>query len=98
MNEEVQFSKSKGRYDKYATYIWGNPFYIIVKRDEEGNIKEMFEKPNFKKIPAGIILLSGMHVVMNHPESNHIDWYLNHENIEKEKTEVIPYWFNNKFG
>ncbi len=94
MTEEIQFLKRKGRYDKYATNIWGNPFYIIVEKDEEGNIKQMFEKPNFKKIGAGIVLLSGMHLVMGHPEENHIDWYFNDEKVEMEKTEIIPYWLN----
>ena len=94
MNEDIQFLRMDKEKEVYSTNIWGNPFRIIIKRDEEGNIEQIFEKPIFKEIGAGIILLSGMHIFPNHPERNHIDWYVNREKLEVENTNMIPFWLN----
>ena len=86
------FAKKKGKYTKYSAEIWGNPFYILVERDEEGKIKQIFEKPNFKKISVDG-MVSGMHLVTNNPERNHMDWYdRNGNKIGMEKSDITPYW------
>ena len=92
MIEDIQFLRMEKGKEIYNANIWGNPFRIIIKKDKEGNIEQIFEKPNFNEIGAGIILLSGMHIFMGHPEWNHIDWYVNHEKLEVENTNMIPFW------
>ncbi len=86
------FVKKKRNYLRYQIDLWGNPFYILVEKDEEGNVKQMMEKPNFKEIKKGVTIVSGMHIIPNHPERNHIDCYENGKKIRMEESNIIPYW------
>ena len=93
MIEDNSFAKKKGKYTKYPAEIWGNPFYIFVEKDEEGNINQIFEKPNFKEISV-IGMISGMHIMPSNPERNHIDWFKDGKIVRKEKTEQAPYYIH----
>ncbi len=84
--------KIKGDYLRYKAVIWGNPFYVIIKVDKEGNTIQLFEKPDFKSMSEEIELLSGMHLILKDPTNNHIDWFEKGKFIRKEETNQIPYY------
>ena len=90
-NGSKKFVKEKGRWKIYELEKNGQPFKILVEGENEGKIKQIMEKPNFKEIEKEI-LMSGAHVFVDFPERNHIDYY---EEGRKTKMEKTPYNFFN---
>jgi len=60
-------------------------FKLIIKRDQEGNILSLMEKPNFRRDQNS--LCSGAHVFPN-PLFNHVDYFLSGAFAYKEYPEV----------
>ena len=88
------FMKKKGKYLIYDLEKNGHPFKLLVESDKEtGQIKQIIEKPNFKKMEYEIFL-SGSHIVIDFPERNHIDYYKDRKKVSVEKTpnNYFNYW------
>ena len=85
--------KKKGKWTIYDLEKNGQPFKLLVECQEDGEIKQIIEKPNFKEI-KGDLFLSGSHLVMGNPERNHLDYFQGEKKIKMEKTpnQTFNYW------
>lgn len=64
----------------------GKEFKLIIKREPNGNILCLMEKPNFKRMnQAGLV--SGAHVFAN-PLFNHVDFYQSGAFVSREYPEI----------
>lgn len=87
-----EYIGKEGEYSKYKITKNGITYYLIVEGDNHGNLKQIFEKPNFNQLPKDVHA-SGAHLVMNNPKENHYDhFYKGREWKEKEKDFEYPFW------
>jgi hypothetical protein len=99
LSENHNIIKKKGKYSKYPMEKNGIPFYLLIEHGEDGNIKQLFEKPNYKLMNINnrdSLLVSGAHIIPFNPERNHVDFYKNGEKVEVEKTpnQTFQYWIS----
>lgn len=90
-NGEILEGKKKGKYLKCPITKDGNSFYLFVEYGDDGNIKQIFEKPNFKEIEEAIHT-SGCHIIVDFPQRDHYDHYKDGKKWEEKKTNKMPYW------
>ena len=71
----VEFEKKEGKREIYKATLCDLPYHIIVKKDEQGNILQIMEKPDIKLILAiePTANLSGAHVILGNPTQSHYD-------------------------
>lgn len=67
----VQVEKKEGKYWKYKDVVNGFPYYILVEKDELGNVQQIIEKPDLKQISPTHLL--SVHIIVNNPIENHYD-------------------------
>ena len=82
IKEEI---KPKKKWKKSDFKRYGNPFKLLIQVNDNEDIIQVMEKPNFKKIEGGI-LASGAHIIPAFPERNHLDYYKNGKGVKVEKT------------
>ena len=80
------------KYKKFMLKKQGLFYYVIIEEDQEGNVRQLMEKPNFKFISPEIHC-SGAHIIVDNPKENHYDHYKNGEQWTEGKGDFKhPSW------
>ncbi len=93
-NSSWTYVGKEGNYSKYKILKNGITYYIIVEEDNIGNMKHIFERPNFNQLSSEIHA-SGAHLVIDNPKENHYDHFYKNKKWKERKTDFeYPFWYS----